>query len=446
MKPLCFIIMPFGKKPDSKGNIIDFDYVYNEFIRKVIEKCGLSSVRADEEMIGGIIHKPMYERLILCDYAIADLTTANANVFYELGVRYTAKPFTTFSIFESDTKIPFDLVDIRCFPYTYAGGIIKDLNEKIEKLVNYIAGIKDKKETDSPVYQLLDGISFSHNLSHEKVELLRAQTEFSELLRNDLEQVIQSASTTEEKTTLVKKIEQKLGDKNDWAVSICIDIMLAYRSIEAYSDLVEFIQSLPPFLKQTTLIREQYGFALNRANQKNEAIKVLEKLIEENGPGSETCGILGRVYKDKYNELKNTKPGIAAEFLDKAIETYMMGYKADMRDFYPGVNAVNLLCIKKDPFAADLAKVVEFSVNTHLEKKSRRSFRNIKTSFDDYWPYATLLELAVIQNNQVNSGKYLNKCLAVLNEPWQCKTTADNLQMYGDNKEWVKEIIKQLME
>ena len=91
MKPLCFIIMPFGKKPDANGNIIDFDYVYNEFIRKVIDQCGLVPIRADEEMIGGIIHKPMYERLVLCDYAIADLTTANANVFYELGIRHALR-------------------------------------------------------------------------------------------------------------------------------------------------------------------------------------------------------------------------------------------------------------------------------------------------------------------------------------------------------------------
>eukprot|EP01031_Cornospumella_fuschlensis_P049371 gene49371-60437_t len=33
-------------------------------------------------MTGGLIHKPMYERLILCEFAVADLTTANANVFY----------------------------------------------------------------------------------------------------------------------------------------------------------------------------------------------------------------------------------------------------------------------------------------------------------------------------------------------------------------------------
>jgi MAP3K TRAFs-binding domain len=438
--------MPFGKKPDAKGNIIDFDYVYNEFIRKVIEKCNLSPIRADEEMIGGIIHKPMYERLILCDYAIADLTTANANVFFELGIRYTAKPYTTFSIFESETKIPFDLVDVRCFPYSIADGIIKDLDEKINKLVNYIGGIKDKKETDSPIYQLLDGIQFSHNLSHEKVELLRSQTEFNESLRTELSQVIQSNSGKEVKASQINEIENKLGNKNDWQVSMSIDILLAYRSVESYPDMVRFIEALPAFLKNTILIREQYGFALNRAGKKDDAITVLQKLIDDNGTSSETCGILGRVYKDKYNELKGSKPLLANGYLDKAIETYMMGYKADMRDFYPGVNAVNLLFIKKDPMAADLAKVVEFSVNTHLEKKAKKSFRNITSNFDDYWPYATLLELAVIQDNHENANKYLAQCLVTPNESWQRTTTAQNLKMYGGEKEWVGEIVKQLEE
>jgi len=29
MKPLCFVIMPFNKKKDSKGRDIDFDYIYD---------------------------------------------------------------------------------------------------------------------------------------------------------------------------------------------------------------------------------------------------------------------------------------------------------------------------------------------------------------------------------------------------------------------------------
>ena len=86
--PLCFVLMPFGKKPDAAGTLIDFDAVYRDLIAPAIATRGCEPLRADEEMTGGIIHKPMFERLVLCEYAVADLTTANANVFYELGVRH----------------------------------------------------------------------------------------------------------------------------------------------------------------------------------------------------------------------------------------------------------------------------------------------------------------------------------------------------------------------
>ena len=89
-KPLCFVLMPFGRKKDPTGRPdIDFNRVYDEGVRPAIEDAGLMPVRADREKTGGIIHKPMFERLMLCEYAVADLTTANANVFYELGVRHT---------------------------------------------------------------------------------------------------------------------------------------------------------------------------------------------------------------------------------------------------------------------------------------------------------------------------------------------------------------------
>jgi hypothetical protein len=77
-KPLCFVLMPFGKKPDADGRTIDFDAVYEQFIKPAIGTAGLESIRADEEVVGGIIHKPMFERLLLCEFAVADLTTANA--------------------------------------------------------------------------------------------------------------------------------------------------------------------------------------------------------------------------------------------------------------------------------------------------------------------------------------------------------------------------------
>ena len=77
LKPLCFVVMPFGQKPDPAGGAaIDFDRIYTTALAPAIEDADMEPIRADEERTGGIIHKPMFERLILCDYAVADPTTA----------------------------------------------------------------------------------------------------------------------------------------------------------------------------------------------------------------------------------------------------------------------------------------------------------------------------------------------------------------------------------
>jgi hypothetical protein len=83
---LCFVDMPFGKKADPKtGTEINFDQIYNLAIKPAAEESGLECIRGDEERTGGIIHTAMFARLLLCEFVIADLTTANPNVFYELG-------------------------------------------------------------------------------------------------------------------------------------------------------------------------------------------------------------------------------------------------------------------------------------------------------------------------------------------------------------------------
>ena len=75
MFPLCFILMPFGKKPAGDGRVVDFDAVYERLIKPAVVAAELEPLRADEEIAGGVIHKAMFERLILCEFAIADLTT-----------------------------------------------------------------------------------------------------------------------------------------------------------------------------------------------------------------------------------------------------------------------------------------------------------------------------------------------------------------------------------
>src|SRR3954467_2510237 len=135
-RPLCFVLMPFGRKPSVAGATIDFDAVYKELIAPAIDGAGLEPLRADEEMAGGVIHKPMFERLILCEFAVADLTTANPNVFYELGVRHAVRPWSTILLFaEGGTQLPFDVAPLRAIPYRLTAAGTPAAPEEVQTII-----------------------------------------------------------------------------------------------------------------------------------------------------------------------------------------------------------------------------------------------------------------------------------------------------------------------
>ena len=47
----------------------------------------------------------------------------------------------------------------------------------------------------------------------------------------------------------------------------------------------------------------------------------------------------------------------------------------------------------------------------------------------DYWDHATMVELAVLDNDEAAALKHLANALASVREPWEPKTTANNLRM-----------------
>lgn len=186
MKPLCFVLMPFGIKKDRLGRKLNFDKIYNELIKPAVLFCDLEPIRADEEHMGGTIHKPMFERLILCEYVIADLTTSNANVFYELGIRHAIRPYTTIPICAFDGGLPFDLVMQRTLKYKLSDkGEFIELDKSLSELVEFIKNQKNDK-ADSPVFELVEDLEVNHNLSHEKTDLFRDQNDYNEDIKNKL--------------------------------------------------------------------------------------------------------------------------------------------------------------------------------------------------------------------------------------------------------------------
>jgi len=422
MKPLCFVIMPFNKKKDADGKIIDFDVVYQSFIHKAIEDAGMEPIRADEETVNGIIHKPMYERLLLCDYAVADLTTANANVFYELGIRHAVKPFTTITVFVEGSDLPFDLKGVRCLPYRYdkEEARLTKADDDIAALTKLLKQAKKDKNTDSPIYQLVDGISFQNSVAHQKTDIFRDQVKYNKDLKEELYDIRNTEKKNAQKVALLNEFVKSKIDADDEEAGVLIDIMLSYRSMNAFEEMIAFIDVLPPHVKNTVMVQEQLGFALNRVGEKDKAIIALESVLKQNGPSSETYGILGRVYKDKYDQAIAEEDEMQAEaFLDKAIETYQKGFEADWRDAYPGINVLTLLEIKGEREKINaLLPVVLYAVR-----------RKLKIKTPDYWDYATLFEISVINNDDKRARENLQKALTIpIEGSWMLKTTMDTLE------------------
>ncbi len=435
IQPFCFVLMPFGRKPTAAGAVVDFDAVYQDLIAPAIKEAGLEPIRADEEQAGGLIHKPMYERLILCEYAVADLTTANANVFYELGLRHAVRKAATVLLFAAGTGLlPFDVAPLRAIPYQLgpdgkplaAATVQKILADRLREARNVT--------TDSPVFQLVEGFP---DIQRLKTDVFRDRVRYSEDLKKQL------AEARRQGVEAVRALEQRLGSIADTEAGVVIDLFLSYRAVKAWQDMIALVAKMTPPLAQNALVQEQLGLALNRAGSGEEAEHVLTDLINRHGPSSETYGILGRVYKDRWDKASQAgETALASGLLDNAIGAYLKGFEADWRDAYPGINAVTLMELKNppDPRRKKLLPVVAYAVE-----------RRIAAGKPDYWDHATRLELAVLAKDKKTANAALGAALASVREGWEPETTANNLRLIqqaraarGETPDWAEDIILEL--
>lgn len=428
LKQLCFIDMPFGEKSDLKtGTLIDFNQIYHQGIEPGVKQAGLSCIRGDHERTGGIIHTAMFARLLLSEFVIADLTSANPNVFYELGIRHAAKPYTTIPIFATLGEIPFDVNFIRAIPYDLVDG--KLTADSAEALKTAITGriryaLEGPTTKDSPLFDLFSDFP-GIEMSHELTDVFRDRVKYSEQIKDQLEAIRNDDSDIASRQQALLQKQQSLGDLKSLERGILVDLLLSYRALNGWQQMIDLYQQLPGDCQQSSIVQQQYAMALNRtgvkANQK-QAIKVLERLIEHKGESAESWGLLGRIHKDFYRATRDSKPARASGHLDNAIEAYTRGFECEPADYYPGINAITLLLQKATAEAkqqADrLAPLVAFAAARQGGAES-----------GDYWTVATVFELAAVQQDQPVMDRLLPRLLVLAKEAFYPKTTADNLQL-----------------
>ena len=103
-----FVLMPFDE---------DFQLVYDHFLRPRLEEVGFKVSRADDIQSQQNILRDIIKGIAESNLIVADLTNANPNVFYELGIAHAfGKPVLL--VTQSIEDVPFDLKSYRLVEYS----------------------------------------------------------------------------------------------------------------------------------------------------------------------------------------------------------------------------------------------------------------------------------------------------------------------------------------
>lgn len=151
----CFTMMPFSDP---------FSIYYEQLYKPAIEDAGLEPVRADDLFRPGVIVSDLWRMIQEAKVLLAELTTKNANVFYELGLAHAiGKPIVLIS--ETLDDVPFDLQQLRVLLYdkddpTWGDKLKADITtaikETLEAPIEAVPNIFRKKvESQAPEQDVL---------------------------------------------------------------------------------------------------------------------------------------------------------------------------------------------------------------------------------------------------------------------------------------------------
>jgi hypothetical protein len=150
----CFVIMPIGKGEEQRR----WREIYETIFKRTIETTGLDlqCERADDIHESGSIMRQVLVQLHSAPLVLADLTTQNPNVFYELGVRH-AMGKRSILVGQSPQDSPFDTHQYRMLIYKYPADPADDFHLNVRAFLEDV--IRNPKKPDNPVADLLPGLA-----------------------------------------------------------------------------------------------------------------------------------------------------------------------------------------------------------------------------------------------------------------------------------------------
>lgn len=341
--------MGFGTKTDlATGRKLNLDKSYQALIKPVVENKGLICVRADEIKHSGAIDVPMYQQLLMADVVVADISTANPNALYELGLRHALRPRTTIVMSEEQLRYPFDLNHILINRYTHLGENIDYFEVlRFQKLLSdTLDNVLQTDVPDSPVYTFLDDL-IPPSLQ-QKAELVAKQV--GDAIKAGGGTADAEKEEKESLSLLVKQAEDVLKKKQ---------YILARSLFEAAYQMA-FADTNGKLVASNSYLVHRLALATYKARLPDEvtalkqAISILDDLDLAHTNDSETVVLAGKIEKGLYFN------GLGEEHLANAILYYERAFYL-LHNRYNGINLAFLYNCRVDSnlFTTEADKIAD---------------------------------------------------------------------------------------
>ena len=444
-RPHAFVAMPFGRKPGPDGPEVDYNRVYRELIAPAIEAAGLRAFRADQEQAAGSILTDMFQELLIADLVVADLSIANPNVWYEVGVRHALRSRGVVLLFGGRSPSAFDLYTDRKLRYGLAGDgpDPATLEGDVAALATMIKATMASwhERRISPVYYHLP------NLQEPDWKTLRNAGPVRELW---------DAHDRWQARLRVAREGGRIGDllvlADEGPVAafraeawICAGTAL--RQSGQFLLALEYLSNALAIEPDHLLALRETGICLQRLGVRGEpghslarARQHYQLVLQKHPRDVETWALLGRVDKDAWiaawrraGSDEASKRSDAADedaLLRAAIRSYERAYRSDPAHYFSGINAVTLMHLAAhlgvDSGSSERARdmmagAVRFAAENETDPTQR------------YWAAATLADLEVVVGAPEAVRRACREAVAVPGATWfELHSSRDQLVLLSE--------------
>lgn len=397
----CFVVMPFGTKPVGKHRV-NFDRIYDNIFKPAIADVALPEggklrpARTDKDFFAGDIGQEMFQYLNRSRFVLADITSLNPNVMYEIGVRHAVRQSGTAIFRQGDATLPFDINHIKAFPYSYRPE--KNAAEARKLIRRVLRESLEQNALDSPVQIAL------------KAQRDQPQREEIDGLLLEAENAVRQF----DRPTAIAKLRQALTVSGGNAlVHMRLGILLR--------DQGDLPGSIEQFTSATEL-QPNYSDAWRERG-------IQEARLTKNAKGDEALRTAIRLNPNDFDALASLG-GILRKTnrLDEAAQLYEKAVVVSGGHPYPLMMALKLRARITGALNID----DEMKRQLFLAEKMRQAQASANPPFDVPWCMFDCAEARLYANDPVGFASWTKKGLDACRHRWEAETFRSALQLLLD--------------